>query len=649
MFIPKTIIQTSPFEFPKYYKNHILRENKDWEYKYFSDEDIEQFIIDNPIPELEDSLQIFKEIKKGEHKADFFRYYYLYLNGGVYIDYDMILNTSLTKLLNNISFFTCKSVMNNHSLCNGFIGCEPKNKIIYEALKRIYFLDKTILDIDYFINCKDLYLIINNYKNIISSLFVISEDILNTKCKIFNERVVVRTFDGAQNIYYDLSENSTELFSGNKVNKKLSYTEIYDDDKNTIVEHHFKNEYLFIKDILKSSVPEKTIKNFNEMKIAISLDLPASMKDIFCNGIRQNAFYLGELLLNIGYDTYFLVNKTYNEKVISELAYDSRFKFIKHKKILKEEFDVMISIGYEIEKELLELLKYMNTKIVSYNCGNSYIIDTETMLYSQHEQRRNMINFIKKDENIPYDIIWTIPQMTNTNQYYWSTLFRTKCIEVPFIWSSSSIEFAMKSTNKSYNDLFYVKREKSKKVVIFEPNISIMKWCGPVVLICENAYRKDNECIKQVFINNINDKLKDTSSINKFNLDAFTVFVNNLDLCKDGKLSVEGRFNTLDFMNVYADVVVSHQWENNLNYLYFDLAWMGWPIVHNGSLCKDVGYYYEQFNYEEGGDLLLNVISNHDNDIDEYVKKNREAIDKYLTTNKELQEKYINLINDLYK
>jgi hypothetical protein len=649
MFIPKTIIQTSPFEFPKYYKNHILRENKDWEYKYFSDEDIEQFIIDNPIPELEDSLQIFKEIKKGEHKADFFRYYYLYLNGGVYIDYDMILNTSLTKLLNNISFFTCKSVMNNHLLCNGFIGCEPKNKIIYEALKRIYFLDKTILDIDYFINCKDLYLIINNYKNIISSLFVISEDILNTKCKIFNERSVVRTFDGAQNIYYDLSENSTELLSGNKVNEKLSYTEIYDDDKNTIVEHHFKNEYLFIKDILKSSVPEKTIKNFNEMKIAISLDLPASMKDIFCNGIRQNAFYLGELLLNIGYDTYFLVNKTYNEKLISDIAYDSRFKFIKHKKILKEEFDVMISIGYEIEKELLELLKYMNTKIVSYNCGNSYIIDTETMLYSQHEQRRNMINFIKKDENIPYDIIWTIPQMTNTNQYYWSTLFRTKCIEVPFIWSSSSIEFAMKSTNKSYNDLFYVKREKSKKVVIFEPNISIMKWCGPVVLICENAYRKDNECIKQVFINNINDKLKDSSSINKFNLDAFTVFVNNLDLCKDGKLSIEGRFNTLDFMNVYADVVVSHQWENNLNYLYFDLAWMGWPIVHNGSLCKDVGYYYEQFNYEEGGDLLLNVISNHDNDIDEYVKKNREAIDKYLTTNKELQEKYINLINDLYK
>ena len=102
-------------------------------------------------------------------------------------------------------------------------------------------------------------------------------------------------------------------------------------------------------------------------------------------------------------------------------------------------------------------------------------------------------------------------------------------------------------------------------------------------------------------------------------------------------------------MNIYADVVVSHQWENNLNYLYFDLAWMGWPIVHNGSLCKDVGYYYEQFNYEEGGDVLLNVILNHDNDIDVYVKKNREAIDKYLTTNKELQEKYINLINDLYK
>jgi hypothetical protein len=56
-------------------------------------------------------------------------------------------------------------------------------------------------------------------------------------------------------------------------------------------------------------------------------------------------------------------------------------------------------------------------------------------------------------------------------------------------------------------------------------------------------------------------------------------------------------------MSNYCDIAVSHQWENPLNYLYFDLAWMDWPIVHNAHLCKDIGYFYNEFNYEEGGNV----------------------------------------------
>jgi hypothetical protein len=123
-----------------------------------------------------------------------------------------------------------------------------------------------------------------------------------------------------------------------KIKEKYSYTEIYDDEKNLVLEHHFKNKMLFLKDILKSTVPNKILKDFNEMKIGISLDLPAKLEDMFANGIRQNVFYLGELLLNIGYNTFFLVNNSYNEKVISELVYDSRFKFVKHKKIKRREY-----------------------------------------------------------------------------------------------------------------------------------------------------------------------------------------------------------------------------------------------------------------------------------------------------------------------
>ena len=173
-----------------------------------------------------------------------------------------------------------------------------------------------------------------------------------------------------------------------------------------------------------------------------------------------------------------------------------------------------------------------------------------------------------------------------------------------------------------------------------------MKWCFPALLVCENAYRLNNDNIKQVYINNISDK---KTGINDFNLDAFTKIVNNLDLCVDKKISIEGRYNTLSFMSEHASVVVSHQWENNLNYIYFDLAWMGWPIVHNASFCKDVGYYYQEFNYEEGGYKLIEAL-NHDSNLDNYnyVVKNRNAIKPFLTTNIDLQNKYIKLISNLF-
>lgn len=640
MKIPKVLIQTNNIEPPNYYKNMIKNFIPNWEYKFFNDEDIIEFIKNNPIEEFKDALEIFNNIEKGPHKADFFRYYYIYINGGVYLDYDALLNIDLDNVIKNYSFFCVKSLLNNNSMFNGFIGAEPKNIIIYEALKEFYYMDKNILKIDYFYICKNLYSIIDNYKNLLNSFLLNSEDIINIKCKIFNERLV-RIGDGVRREFYDMFEIKKDTQKTDS-----SFTEVIDENNKIIATHYYDKSII----TPNYHIPNRKLKNINELKIGITLDLPDTLVNLFCNGIRQNVIYLGELLLNIGYDTYFVINKTFNEDLLKNIFYDQRFKFIKHSKILSMDFDVLISIGYEVELDTLKMLKYSKTKIVSYNCGNNFIIDCETMLYNQHPKRQGHINYIKKNGHISYDIIWSIPQMTNTNQHYWSTLFRAKCIEVPFIWSDKAILLSQISNNKTYEDLLYKKRDNEKKLVIFEPNISIMKWCGPALLSCENAYRdiSDKNKIRQVFINNVKDKEKDTS-INSFNIDAFTRYVNNLDLCVDGKLSIESRFNTLTFMSVYADIAVSFQWENNLNYIYFDLAWMGWPIIHNASLCKDVGYYYSEFNYKEGGQKIIEAIENHDNNADDYLKRNRNAIDKYLPTNKELQNKYIELISDLFK
>jgi hypothetical protein len=250
------------------------------------------------------------------------------------------------------------------------------------------------------------------------------------------------------------------------------------------------------------------------------------------------------------------------------------------------------------------------------------------------------------DDGTPVlDEIWSIPQMVNTNLYYWKTFYRANCIAVPFVWSTKSFYFTMKQLGVTdEKELLYVNRGEDKNVGIFEPNISIMKWCLPSIIICENAYRK-NKNLKHLYITNV--PQNGSNGVNEFNLTTFNDAISNLDIFKDGICSIETRFNTIDFMKNYCDIAVSHQWENPLNYLYFDLAWMGWPLVHNAYLCSDVGYFYEGFNYEQGGDILLDVIQNHDKNIDEYTKRNRLAIDRYLPTNEELKSKYYDLISNI--
>jgi len=359
-------------------------------------------------------------------------------------------------------------------------------------------------------------------------------------------------------------------------------------------------------------------------KIGITLNLPKELADLFTNGIRQNAIFFYKLLKNIGkYDVFFIFR---NDNVIENHLLDKmNFNYVLDENILDANFDIIFTFGYLFTPETYLLTRKLGVKHIFYNCGNLYIIDSEHCLFKDTTnsyptyQRYNL-----------FDECWNLPHMTNTTHYYFKTLLRCNIVEVPYIWSP---EFIENEQNK------FKTRSGNKSIAIFEPNISIMKWAFPAVLICENAYRdpKFTDKIKHIYVTNTDTKI---------NKSHFNNLVTSLDLKKDNKMSIEVRYKSLYFMSKYTDIVVSHTWENWLNNLYFDIAWMGWPIVHNGKFCKEVGYYYDEFNYEMGADALKDAILNHDENADEYLLRNRLYIQKYLPTNKALKKHYEDLITN---
>ena len=57
-----------------------VRLGSEWKYEFYDDNDVIKFFIDNPLDEYPEIIEKYNSIIKGAHRADLFRYYYLYIN-----------------------------------------------------------------------------------------------------------------------------------------------------------------------------------------------------------------------------------------------------------------------------------------------------------------------------------------------------------------------------------------------------------------------------------------------------------------------------------------------------------------------------------------------------------------------------------------
>jgi hypothetical protein len=104
---------------------------------------------------------------------------------------------------------------------------------------------------------------------------------------------------------------------------------------------------------------------------------------------------------------------------------------------------------------------------------------------------------------------------------------------------------------------------------------------------------------------------------------TFVHFARSLDIVNHGLASFEGRFPMYEYMANFGDCVVSHQWENAQNYIYYEALYGGYPLVHNSPLLKDYGYYYPEFDTQEGGRTLLRAFEEHDANLGAYDSRSK--------------------------
>jgi mannosyltransferase OCH1-like enzyme len=161
--IPKIIVQTSRQKPPEYVVNMIQNMSNGWDYQHYTDDEIIQFFKENPIAQMSQIVDKFYSLSYGEHRADLFRYYFLFINGGVFIDSDAMIEENIDSIVNDYSFFSVNSSYYIGTIFQGFIGCTPRHPIIEKALIDIYNTPDDILKGEFHLLCKNLYTFYNDY------------------------------------------------------------------------------------------------------------------------------------------------------------------------------------------------------------------------------------------------------------------------------------------------------------------------------------------------------------------------------------------------------------------------------------------------------------------------------------------------------
>jgi hypothetical protein len=367
----------------------------------------------------------------------------------------------------------------------------------------------------------------------------------------------------------------------------------------------------------------------SKLNIGITIFLHEENQSVWTNGILQNAIFLTKTFQNSiqNYNVY-LVNMS-NINITNKLGWNiEKYKTVQFDEI-KDKLDIIFPLGGSIDKPTTEYLRNRGCKVVPYKCGNEYIISMENIIFNRQD--------IVKDYP-EVDQVWNIPQMENTNHHYWRILHNAETITIPFVWNSMFLDQHIDELKRQGKNPYYTPSKLSKKISIFEPNINVYKFLMYPMLIIEDAYREYPELFHSVKVTNTQ-KVRLTKELSSI--------MNHLSIVKDKKTTFENRFPITWFLTEHTDVVVSHQWENALNYAYLDAIYLGYPLVHNAHLCKECGYYYEGFDVNEGKDKLIYALTEHDNNLEEYAEKNKKILEKYSSDNIENVKKYDELINNI--
>ncbi len=218
--------------------------------------------------------------------------------------------------------------------------------------------------------------------------------------------------------------------------------------------------------------------------------------------------------------------------------------------------------------------------------------------------------------------LWVIPSYHHALEYI--ELMRGKpAYIIPHLWSPEICNaFAIEKFKKTESDLFYnLAKHTGKKIeiVIMEPNMALFKTSWLPIVAGEKLNVDHPELLDQVFAFNYPDSNHAWGMADNLTLGTKLRRFKRLSMPE-----ILTFFNSRDTIPIF----VSHQVLNSLNYLYYEVLYYGFPLVHNSPDLDGCGYFYPENNIKGCVSAILDAYKHHNKNLITYKEKGRKYLER---------------------
>lgn len=380
-----------------------------------------------------------------------------------------------------------------------------------------------------------------------------------------------------------------------------------------------------------------TKTNSRKVRIAITINLTDPNASFFGNGLRQNVVTLRDLFEkceNVS-DSY-IVNFS---NTVFPPDYNGPWKpYLQHLISFEDALkkcDLLVLATAKPNPAQDAKIKAAGIKTVNHIMGPEFAIMTEQILFK--DEKRGLYS---RDRG-SVSATWISPHFFERDRCLFETVNDCPSYEAPYVWSPTFIEAdaqRLKDGDPAKYPGKYVPGRSAKRISVFEPNINVIKTSLVSVMAIERAYRQWPEAIEtsSIFCTSGIATKQDTID-----------FVGGLDVYRAKKMFFNKRYPITWALQTHTDIVLSHQNQCELNYLWLDAAWLGYPVIHNSPMMQDLGWYYRDNDIATAARHIKDIVDSFDAKHEEYLHASRGYARRFMIGNHANVRGYEKLISQV--